>query len=103
MKGWRSVEELTGWGFAHAPVVMANEAHNGLARCIRTREMGVRVIRAAHAGEVHYDGNGTFGEDLDVAFRLLDAPRFKAELKHASVPLSRSGILRRVRGKESPL
>jgi hypothetical protein len=67
---------------------MANEAHNGPARCIRTREMGVRVIRAAHAGEVHYDGNGTFGEDLDVAFRLLDAPRFKAELKHASVPLA---------------
>lgn len=26
---------------------MANEAHNGLARRIRTREMGVRMIRAA--------------------------------------------------------
>ena len=47
VEGWRSVEELVGWGFAHAPVVMANEAHNGLARCIRTREMGVRMIRAA--------------------------------------------------------
>ena len=31
MEGWRSVEELVQWGFAHAPVVMANEAHNGLA------------------------------------------------------------------------
>ena len=52
MEGWRSVEELIGWGFAHAPVVMANEAHNGLARCIRTREMGVRMIRAAHEAGV---------------------------------------------------
>ena len=52
MEGWRSVEELTGWGFAHAPVVMANEAHSGLARCIRTRDVGVRMIRAAHQAEV---------------------------------------------------
>jgi hypothetical protein len=29
--GWCSVEDLTQWAFAHAPVVMANEAHNGLA------------------------------------------------------------------------
>ena len=52
VEGWRSVEELIGWGFAHSPVVMANEAHNGLARCIRTREMGVRMIRAAHEAGV---------------------------------------------------
>ena len=52
MEGWRSVEELIGWGFAHAPVVMANEAHNGLARCIRTREVGVQMIRAAHEAGV---------------------------------------------------
>ena len=52
VEGWRPVEELVGWGFAHAPVVMANEAHNGLARCIRTREMGVRMIRAAHGAGV---------------------------------------------------
>jgi hypothetical protein len=45
--GWCSVEELTRWGFAHAPVVMANEAHSGLARCIRTRDIGVRMIGAA--------------------------------------------------------
>ena len=45
---WRSVEELTRWGFAHAPVVMANEAHSGLSRCVRTRDIGVRIIEAAH-------------------------------------------------------
>jgi hypothetical protein len=52
MEGWRSVEELIGWGFAHTPVVMANEAHSGLARCIRTRDMGVRMIGAAHEAGV---------------------------------------------------
>jgi hypothetical protein len=48
VEGWCSVAELVQWGFEHAPVVMANEAHNGLARCIRTRETGIRMIRAAH-------------------------------------------------------
>lgn len=52
VEGWCSVEELVGWGFAHAPVVMANEAHSGLTRCIRTREIGVRMIRAAHEAGV---------------------------------------------------
>jgi hypothetical protein len=45
-------------------------------------------MRGKHAGKVHYDGNGPFGEDLDVAFRLLDAPRFKAYLKTAAEPLA---------------
>lgn len=52
MPDWRSVEDLTRWGFAQAPVVMANEAHNGLARCVRTREIGVRIIAAAHTAGV---------------------------------------------------
>jgi hypothetical protein len=50
--GWCSVEELTLWGFAQAPVVMANEAHNGMARCVRTRDIGVRMIEAAHQAGV---------------------------------------------------
>ena len=52
MEGWCSVEELVRLGFGRAPVVMANEAHNGLARCIRTRETGIRMIRAAHEAGV---------------------------------------------------
>ena len=48
----------------------------------------LRLRAVIHAGEVHYDGKGFFGEDLDVAFRLLDAPRFKAHLKSAMVPLA---------------
>ena len=30
VEGWCSVEDLVRWAFAHAPVVMANEAHSGL-------------------------------------------------------------------------
>jgi hypothetical protein len=52
VEGWCPVEDLVRWGFAHAPVVMANEAHNGLARCIRTRKVGVRIIQAAHEAGV---------------------------------------------------
>jgi class 3 adenylate cyclase len=47
----------------------------------------LRLRAVIHAGEVHYDGKGFFGEDLDVAFRLLDAPRFKAHLRTAPAPL----------------
>ena len=49
------------------------------------RQLRVRVV--VHAGEVHYDANGCFGEALDVAFRLLDAPRFKKALREADSPL----------------
>lgn len=52
MEGWCSVEELAQWGFAQAPVVMVNEAHNGLARCIRTRDIGIRIIHAVHEAGV---------------------------------------------------
>jgi hypothetical protein len=52
VEGWRPVEDLVRWGFAHSPVVMANEAHNGAARCVRTREVGSRMIRAAHEAGV---------------------------------------------------
>ncbi len=74
MEGWCSVEELVRWGFAHAPVVMANEAHNGLARCIRTRDMGVRMVRAAHEAGVrrlamealHWPAEGIAGPIRDI-------------------------------------
>ena len=68
-----------------------------LARLLAAHNSGVplaeqpRVLRlraVIHAGEVHYDGKGFFGEDLDVAFRLLDAPRFKAQLRTATTPLA---------------
>jgi len=62
-------------------------AHNS---CIPLTEQ-TRILRlraVVHAGEVHYDGKGFYGEDLDVAFRLLDAPRLKTHLRNATVPLA---------------
>jgi len=49
------------------------------------RQLRVRVV--IHAGEIHYDANGCFGEALDVAFRLLDAARVKRALRDAADPL----------------
>lgn len=48
MRDWRSPEELADIGFSRSPVVMANEAHDGLRRCIRTREIGRRLLPVAH-------------------------------------------------------
>ncbi|MGI8332985.1 hypothetical protein ACRYCC_23785 [Actinomadura scrupuli] len=49
------------------------------------RRLRLRVV--VHAGEVHRDDNGYFGEELDVACRLLDAPRVKRRLLEAAGPL----------------
>ena len=43
------------------------------------RQLRIRVVM--HAGEIHYDANGCFGEALDVAFRLLDARPVKRKLQ----------------------
>jgi hypothetical protein len=47
----------------------------------------LRVRAVVHAGEVSYDANGCFGETLDIAFRLLDAPHFKKTLQASADPL----------------
>ena len=60
-----------------------NAALAGGDRCCR--ELRLRTV--VHSGEVHYDGKGYFGEALDVAFRLLDAPRLKCCLRQATTPL----------------
>jgi hypothetical protein len=49
------------------------------------RQLRVRVV--VHAGAVFYDANGCFGETLDAAFRLLDAPSVKEVLRSAQAPL----------------
>lgn len=49
------------------------------------RQLRVRVVM--HTGNVHDDDNGYFGEALDIAFRLLDAPEVKAALREAQDPL----------------
>jgi HD domain len=49
------------------------------------RQFRVRVV--VHAGEVRDDDNGCFGEALDIACRLLDAPEAKMALKAQPGPL----------------
>ena len=62
-------------------------AHNsGISAADQPRILRLRAV--IHAGEVHYDGKGFFGEDLDVAFRLLDAPRFKALARGGTAALA---------------
>ena len=49
------------------------------------RQLRIRAV--VHAGEVHYDANGCFGEALDIAFRLLDATHAKKALQATADPL----------------
>jgi hypothetical protein len=44
-------------------------------------ELRMRLRTVVHAGEVHVDDRGFYGDDLDSAFRLLEAPRLKKVLK----------------------
>lgn len=46
-------------------------------------ELRMRLRAVVHAGEIHEDDNGFYGDDLDAAFRLLDAPALKKALKEA--------------------
>jgi len=48
MTDWRSPAELVEHGFARTRLVLMNEAHSGLARCIRTRDLGRSLLPAAH-------------------------------------------------------
>jgi hypothetical protein len=65
---------------------LLNEYNTGLPRLSQPqRQLRVRVV--VHAGEVHYDANGCFGEALDVAFRLLDAAQVKRALRDIVDPL----------------
>lgn len=45
---WRSPDELVTIGFSRSRVVMMNEAHHGLLRCVRTREVGRAILPTAH-------------------------------------------------------
>lgn len=46
-------------------------------------ELRMRLRAVVHAGEIHEDDNGFYGDDLDAAFRLLDASALKKALKKA--------------------
>jgi class 3 adenylate cyclase len=69
-----------------ALVGLLEEHNHGISPAEWPRILRLRAV--LHAGEVHRDGKGPFGEDLDIAFRLLDAPRFKEQLRKMSMPLA---------------
>jgi hypothetical protein len=46
---WRTPQELVEEGFRRSRVVMLNEAHDGLTRCVRTRQLGRQLLPSAHA------------------------------------------------------
>jgi hypothetical protein len=46
---WRTPQELVQEGFRRGRVVMLNEAHDGLNRCVRTRRVGRQILPGAHA------------------------------------------------------
>jgi hypothetical protein len=64
-----------------------------LERLLRSYNVGarperrLRVRAVVHAGQVNYDGHGCYGQALDTAFRLLDAPEAKRALRDAPGPL----------------
>jgi hypothetical protein len=61
----RTPEELLAIGFSRSRVVMMNEAHNGMQRCVRTREIGLRLLPAAHeAGVRHMAMEALYGPYL---------------------------------------
>jgi hypothetical protein len=47
-------------------------------------ELRVRLRAVVHAGEIHEDDKGFYGDDLDASFRLLEAPSLKKALKKAA-------------------
>lgn len=53
-----------------------------------TKQDDLRLRAVVHAGEVHYDRRGCFGESLDLSFRLLDAPELKLMLREAAEALA---------------
>ena len=48
----------------------------------------LRLRVAVHSGEVHRDGPGVFGEALDIAFRVLEAPRVRAYAQAVADPVT---------------
>ena len=54
VRRWHSPEELAEIGLSRSRVLMVNEAHDSLRRCIRTRHVGARMIEPAHAAGVRH-------------------------------------------------
>jgi hypothetical protein len=68
---------------AFAPALSAMLAEH--ADIHPNRRFRLRV--AIHSGDVHFDRVGPFSEDVDLTFRLLNAPELKQRLQQTDSPL----------------
>jgi hypothetical protein len=59
-------------------------AHNA---AVTEPALRMRMRMVVHAGEVHDDSRGFYGEAIDVAIRLLDSARVKGALRQSPAPL----------------
>ncbi|MFB9687628.1 hypothetical protein [Amycolatopsis plumensis] len=50
-------------------------------------ELAFRLRVAVHAGEVHYDSRGPYGEDVDIVCRFVDARELRRQLSVTTAPL----------------
>jgi hypothetical protein len=55
---------------------------------IRDPALRMRLRAVVHAGEVHDDNRGFYGEAIDVAIKLLDSAAVKTALRQAESPLA---------------
>src|SRR5437588_10909670 len=59
-----------------------------LRQLIQSTGQAFRLRIALHAGQVHHDQWGQYGESLDIVCRLLDAPALKDVLANTVAPLA---------------
>jgi hypothetical protein len=67
------------------PVLAALLVKHNKATADPALRLRLRVV--VHAGEVHVDGQGFYGEAIDIAIRLLDSTAVKTALRQAKAPL----------------
>lgn len=67
------------------PLLTALLSEHNAAVTDQALQMRLRAV--VHAGEVHGDDRGFYGEAIDVAIRLLDSPAVKTVLRRATSPL----------------
>lgn len=50
-------------------------------------DLSFRLRAVVHAGEIHFDERGAFGEAMDLSFRLLDSTQLKKRLREVAANL----------------
>jgi hypothetical protein len=72
---WRTPQQLVEEGFRRSRVVMLNEAHDGLTRCVRTRQLGRQLLPSAHAmGARHLAMEALTPDDAEAANTTRQPP-----------------------------